>query len=115
MRRASRAAFAAWALLVSLILPARASTLNDDSFGAVALQYAANAGTVKAIDRYPDSQVLIGDNTILQDRSADSIYIVAAFPNWQAPTIVVLHFSSGGNACAGSYAVLDVSVNLTNR
>jgi S1-C subfamily serine protease len=93
---------------VSLNLPARASTLDDDSFGAVTLQDVANAGPVRAIGRYPDVQVLVGNQTILQDHSSDSIYIVAAFPNWQNPATVVLHLSPGGNACAGSYAVLDV-------
>jgi len=94
------------AVIALSLIPANAS--DSVNFGSVELRYEKSAGPVQTIGRYPDAQVLINDQVVLRDTSADSIWIVAALPNWQSPALVVLDFNSGGNACGGFYAVLDV-------
>ena len=81
---------------------------GDSKFGAVPFQYEKIAGPVSTTGSYPDTQVLLNGQIILEDHSSDSIDIVVALPNWQDPSIVVLNLSPGGNSCAGSYVVLDV-------
>lgn len=94
------------AFIAFSFIPANGSdTVN---FGTVTLRYEKTAGPVQIVGRYPDAKVLMNGEVVAQDDSSDSIWIVAAFPDWQSPTLVVIHFSPGGNACAGTYAVLDL-------
>jgi uncharacterized protein YecT (DUF1311 family) len=81
---------------------------GGDQFGAVRLRYENSAGPVRTTGSYPDVRLLLNEQIILRDTSAAGIYIVAAFPSWHDPAIAVLNISAGGNACGGSYAILDV-------
>jgi hypothetical protein len=102
------------ALVITGIFPANA--LDMVNFGGVEFRYEKNAGSVQTAGTYPDAKVLLNGEIILQDNTSESIWIVGAFPTWQNPTLVVLNFSSGGNACEGSYAILDVkAARLTEK
>ena len=81
----------------------------DTNFGAIETRYEKIAGPVKIQGSYPDARVHLNDQVLIEDREMESISIVAAFPDWQSPATVVLHFSPGGRICGGSYSVLDVA------
>jgi clan AA aspartic protease (TIGR02281 family) len=74
----------------------------------VSLKYEQHAGPVSTLGEYPDAKVLLDGQVVFEDKEAGSITISAAFPSWSNPSTLVLLMSTGGNACVGSYAVLDV-------
>ena len=65
----------------------------DTNFGAIETRYEKIAGPVKIQGSYPDARVHLNDQVLIEDREMESISIVAAFPDWQSPATVVLHFS----------------------
>jgi len=94
------------ALAVGLLcsIPANSEGLPP---GAAPIRYEKIAGPVSIVGDNERYQVLISGQVLFEDRSW-YYSIVAAFPDWNNPSLVVFESSPGGNATCPSFEVLDV-------
>lgn len=97
-----------FATALALLRPLSAIAATDEELGATQLKYEHSAGPVTTLGSYPDAKIFLDGHLLLGDQSVGNIDIVAAFPDWTNPSTVVLLLSPGGNACIGSFVVLDV-------